>query len=207
MVTIKNRIDDCAPYVRNVRIRGDGKLTNPLDAISYITIHRADPIMMGMALKTKLTNDIVGVAKGDFMIDGIGSLAYPLAVLADGTVEQGRPLSHCTPHSKRRNASGLAVVIVGNADLVPPTKEQWESAVELVAMLCRELARDVSYTMSCDESGHLCVEGHDEVPGGSSDPGKRCPGRFWPMREFRTQVASKIGELQAASLPLVGVVI
>lgn len=188
-MVIQDKIADCAPYLGRISHRS-------LRQIAHITIHRVDPIMMSDALGMPLSNDIVGVAKGDAHLKEVGGLAYTFCVLPDGTIQIGRPLSHCTPHALGRNASGCGVAMLGNFDLYKPAKAQWDAAVELVAHLCRELPLEPSK-----------VEGHDEINGGSHDTNKRCPGSFWPMSSFRADVIQQLDTMALVGLESLGIVV
>lgn len=170
---------------------------NPLSVISRITIHHCDPILMGHNLGIELSNDIVGIAKGQALLADIGSLGYTAAFLPNGDIELGRPLSQCSPHAKAgRNENGLGLVFVGDFDRHIPTEAALNAGAEFVAHICRELPLGTEW-----------IEGHRDVVGGSSRKNNTCPGLKFSMHSFRERVLDKLSTMRAIGFDRLGVVV
>jgi len=105
---------------------------------------------------------------------------YPLLVrFPEGVIEQLMPLREVGKHAAAWNSKAIAIAVVGDFRKHHPDPRQWNRALLLAAVLSQAL--------------DLRILGHDELgAGGSKDPAKRCPGRFWPMPAFRAQVAETV---------------
>lgn len=169
---------------------------NPLSVISHITIHQCDPLTMGHNLGVELSNDIVGIAKGQSLLADVGSLGYTAAFLPNGDVEIGRPLSHCSPHCRGRNENGLGLVFVGSFERHQPSDAALSAGAEFVAHVCRELPLSVEWT-----------EAHRDVQGGSSRKHNTCPGLQFSMSDFRKLILSKLAVMRAVGFDRLGVVV
>ncbi len=75
--------------------------------------------------------------------------------------------SHCLGH----NQDSLGVCFVGNFDLSPPEKENWDKGIELVRWLISVYGKDVQ------------ILGDNEL-----HPNKSCPGKLFSMDAFRKDV-------------------
>lgn len=115
-----------------------------------------------------------------------GQMPYHFVILRDGTVEQALDLSDVGPHARRWNVPGLGVAAIGDFREHPPTLDQMAAAKALTAGLVAWIGR----------GPYDAILGHDELPGGSSDPEKRCPGVHWDMGDFRTAVALEVARLR-----------
>jgi N-acetyl-anhydromuramyl-L-alanine amidase AmpD len=73
----------------------------------------------------------------------------------------------------------IAVAALGDFRSRAPHMPQWAG----LTLLCCHLA--AKYRIS-----PLSVVGHDEIPGGSSDPDKQCPGRYLNMDFLRKSIDS-----------------
>jgi len=105
-----------------------------------------------------------------------GQMPYTYVVDQFGGVELALDLGEVGPHARRWSAPHVGIVGVGDFNASKPRQEQWESAGIVCALLSR--------AYDCP------VFGHTETPGATKYPGKQCPGRHWPMGEFRDFVAS-----------------
>jgi hypothetical protein len=79
--------------------------------------------------------------------------------------------AHCTQQAM--NQHSLGVCFVGNFDLGPVPKEQWEMGAELVAQLCSRHTIDLSRVF-----GHRDFASY-----------KSCPGNYFVMEQFREDIA------------------
>lgn len=100
-----------------------------------------------------------------------GMTPYHVLIRHDGTVEQllrlsvrGQHMTDVRASPRWYNWRTLAIAVVGNTDEGPPTVEQYGALIRVVRDLM-PLTRGA-------------VGGHTDYPGASSDPHKRCPGKF-----------------------------
>ena len=84
----------------------------------------------------------------------------------------GRLMTVKGAHVRGHNDENLGIVLVGNFDLAPPPKEQWDLAVDFVSSLCQILFITQDH-----------VYGHNEF-----DPHKSCPGKRFNMNLFRAEL-------------------
>jgi hypothetical protein len=101
-----------------------------------------------------------------------GETPYHLLVRTDGTIDQCLEIGDMGSHARRWNTSALGVAVVGDFRSHPPTAKQWDSLVDICALLL---------------SWGCCVRGHDEMLG-AGNPDKRCPGRHLDMAQLRESV-------------------
>lgn len=125
-----------------------------------------------------------------------GKIPYTLMVGAEGQVWQTLRLADVGPHALSWSRHSVGVACIGDFRTEPPTLQQRESCVELVSLLAQALGID----------GHL-IRGHSELAGGSSDPGKQCPGHRLSMAHIRWSVAAAIADRARAVLATNGVVL
>jgi len=110
------------------------------------------------------------------LVQGFGGrFPYHFFVGSDGTVTQTLSLSKRGLHARAYNSHSVAIALRGDFRCQQPTSAQWTAAVLLTALLTRPQGWEIL--------------GHDEAPGGSRYPNKRCPGDYWPMMDFRDCVA------------------
>lgn len=176
VVHVRSRIKECAAFDKRrhevALKRRDG-----------IAVHRiAD------------AQDIVGLARafGDtrpFQPGAYtgGELPYSVLVLPDGVVEQGLEIGDVGPHARRWNTPLIGVAALGDFRWHEPSLAQWQSA----AVLCAWLRVWGGW-------GSSSVHGHDELPGGSADAKKKCPGGKWPMDAFRRDVDAHVVAIKEA---------
>jgi N-acetyl-anhydromuramyl-L-alanine amidase AmpD len=122
-------------------------------------------------------------------------MAYTFVINKMGHIQQACPLTAITPHAKKWNKITLAVALIGDFRKSQVPQVQYDAAVELVTELCRGLLiNDIEN-----------VRGHDELPGGSTDDAKRCPGKHLDMRVFRAAVREMIQNRATSRLLTLGV--
>ena len=102
-----------------------------------------------------------------------GEVPYTFIISDEGTIWQCLPVSEIGAHARRWNAQALGVACIGDfrKHEMPPV--QHKKLIKLCAALQFGFPNE------------LVVKGHDELPGGSSDPDKRCPGDKLDMNEVR----------------------
>jgi hypothetical protein len=123
--------------------------------------------------------DAAEIARRDARIKGIGRMAYTVVIRTDALIEQALPLSAVGAHAIGANRDGIGVALVGDfrRDKLPAA--QAINAVRLCSLLCML-------------NGGLELVAPDRVPGGSSDPSKQCPGRYFEVVRFAAQVAANM---------------
>jgi N-acetylmuramoyl-L-alanine amidase len=110
---------------------------------------------------------------------GWSGIGYTFLVRADGSIEPGRPLTKRGAHVRGLNHCSIGIAVSGNGDLLPWTRPQRASLLELVARLVREYGVEPR-----DVIGHREAYTIPGVP----DTGKSCPGTLVSMRLFRKQL-------------------
>ncbi len=116
----------------------------------------------------------------------IGRMPYNVIVLPDGSIEQALPLLESGPHARAWNRKMIAVAVSGDfsgnpvpgISPGPPTVAAYQSLTALCGILIWWL------NATPDEN----LKGHDELPEGSSDPDKECPGEYLSMDDLRADV-------------------
>jgi len=119
----------------------------------------------------------------------------------DGTIAQALDLTDRGNHARRWNHSSVGVAVIGDMRKRPPTRAQYASLVELCADLSCALDIDPLGETELGQDVVPSLAGHSELPGGSADPDKQCPGQWLPMDKLRLDVSNKIqaGGLQRLS--------
>ena len=100
-----------------------------------------------------------------------GMFPYHFGIDKDGSCYQLLPLSRAGVHAREWNSCSVAIACFGDFRREEPTKDQW--------MACVNLCRSLEHVLL-----GAGIWGHDELKDGSSDPYKKCPGRYWPIPEF-----------------------
>lgn len=114
-----------------------------------------------------------------------GRVPYTFLVLPDGGIDQMLPLWDVGPHALRWSSKSIGVACLGDFRKHEPTPAQWISACELVAAIYLWV------------SGGAWIKGHDELSGGSSDPDKQCPGKYWDMGDFRRDTFRLVSDMES----------
>lgn len=110
---------------------------------------------------------------------GFADVGYHYVVRYDGEVQAGRPADKQGAHALGYNGCSLGVALVGHHDRHRPSQEQWDAAIDLLALLCHRY--DVPVWR---------VIGHRET-----DAAKSCPGTLVDMRMVRRLLADRYEEL------------
>jgi sugar phosphate isomerase/epimerase len=87
----------------------------------------------------------------------------------------GRMFDEPGAHTKGHNIDNIGFLFVGNFDLGPVPKAQWDLGVEFVKMLVRLLHIHIGD-----------IKGHREI----ARDGRTCPGRMFDLHQFRQEVAA-----------------
>ncbi len=119
-----------------------------------------------------------------------GEIPYHFIVRTDGTIDQCLTLGDHAPHARRWNASGLAVALIGDFRSIAPTPEQWDALTRFCGLW-------VLYGLK--------LYGHDELPGGSKDPSKACPGVMLNMDTLRIEAEATAAEYAKTAVEWSGV--
>lgn len=109
-----------------------------------------------------------------------GQMPYSFVIKRDGTIEQALPVGDYGPHARKWNTFGIGVAVVGDFRSETPTIMQWDAAIRLC----------VSFAGWATDG----IKGHDELPGGSSDGTKRCPGPMFDMELLRDSVHDAVAQ-------------
>jgi len=83
----------------------------------------------------------------------------------------GRMLNETGAHTKGQNGRSIGICLVGNFDLKPPPKEQWDLAINLVSALRQ------TFVISLDD-----IYGHCDFAN------KTCPGAAFDIDLFKSQI-------------------
>lgn len=103
----------------------------------------------------------------------IGRMPYHFVVWDHGITEQAVAVRYQTPHAKAWNHRSVGVALFGDFRETKINAAQFASA----AVLCRALCS--VYTAQ--------LKGHDELPGGSSDADKVCPGAGAMLADLKSE--------------------
>ena len=96
----------------------------------------------------------------------------------------------------------IAFAAIGDFTAESYKLDQWTGLASLTALFCvRQGWRASDVFKTVDGRRVLRVCGHDELPGGSSDLNKECPGKLWPMEKFRELVNAYIDEARVTLNP------
>ena len=104
-----------------------------------------------------------------------GEIPYTFLINND-SIEQLLEMGEIGPHARRWSSPTMGIACRGDFRQQKPGLNQWALARDLCAMLSVFIGKDAK------------LRGHTELPGGSSDPYKQCPGQGWDMEKFRADV-------------------
>jgi hypothetical protein len=175
MLTIIDSTAQCVPLVPHV-LRPENV------AAGWVVVHRLSLATRTDANPNPIPDDKLTGAEAElrFRNKDLGTggvMAYHAFVHQGGRVEQNLPLLVRGSHAGGYNWQSWAIAAIGNTDEREMPDKQWHTMIEVCAVLS-VLPRKVS--------------GHTELPGGSHDPGKRCPGKFINMDQVRAEVEKKL---------------
>jgi hypothetical protein len=115
-----------------------------------------------------------------------GQLAYSLMIGGDlgdprwdGVIWQCLAIGDVGYHARRWSKPAVGVALIADPRKKPPSTKQRNALVDLLALLSVGFGFDP----------FRIIKGHDELPSGSADPNKRCPGPLLPMNPVRADVA------------------
>ena len=97
----------------------------------------------------------------------------------DGVIWQCLAVDDLGFHARQWSTPAIGVALIGDARKKAPSHKQRNALVDLLALL----------SMGFGIDPFKVIKGHDELPRGSSDPNKRCPGSLLPMNPLRADVA------------------
>lgn len=138
-----------------------------LNARRLLVIHRCG-----------LGEDAVTIAEKFKAIEATGyQTPYTFVVRTDGQIEQALALADYGPHAKRWNNMGIGLAVVGDFRRESPTLLQWDSVIRLCSAFAGWATEG--------------VKGHDELPDGTSDKTKQCPGRHFDMDVLRDSIRDR----------------
>lgn len=151
---------------------GKHRIREPLATIDTIAVHR---------IGKSLGEDAITICRR-FIDDPEvakytgGEVPYGFILGAGGTIWQCLPISEVGAHARRWNKQAIGVACIGDfrEHMMPPF--QYKRLIHLLACLQFGFPRDLE------------IKGHDELPGASSDPNKKCPGDKLPMQQVRDAV-------------------
>lgn len=159
VIDVIKQCDDGKPAVRD------------LANVTMLAIHRIDRWGTAIDICKRFTTD------PEVMKYTGGEVPYTFFVGEAGEVWQALPLADIGRHARRWNVPAIGIAVIGDFRKdVPP-------AVQLTKLeaLCFELIKALGITP--DD-----VKGHDELPDGSADPTKRCPGKNLSMDHLRSKL-------------------
>lgn len=118
-----------------------------------------------------------------------GELPYSVLVDRNGECWQGLSVNDVGKHAKRWNTPAIGVGVIGDFRQQSPTRAQYTALADFLAELLPSIGRMPHEWVLERGQNVQALSGHDELPDGSSDPNKKCPGRFLPMAQLRDDVA------------------
>lgn len=136
-----------------------------------------------------------------------GELAYHVMIDKTGAAYQTLPLYELGRHAARWNVPAIGVGVLGDTRQRPATRPQYNTLVDVCAELVQALGHSPRDIVRVAQGEARALAGHDELPGGSADPAKRCPGRFLPMDQLRDDVAGIIAAQARQRLLAAGAVL
>ena len=116
---------------------------------------------------------------------------YTFIIGEAGTIWQCLPVSDYGAHARRWNVHALGVACIGDFRVHNMPAVQYSQLLRLCVVL------NFGFKKGLD------IKGHDELPGGSSDPNKRCPGARLDMQSLRWHVAGYPGEERLKEMGIV----
>lgn len=152
--------------------------------LKWIVIHRCDLSTKTEANPEPIENAFLTASRMSeaFKNPGMGTgglMPYHGLVLADGRIEQAVPLSRRGSHAKGVNWCSLSWAVIGHKEHA--TKLQFDAVVRVATFLVMYARGNVGM-----------LRGHDEIPGGSADPNKVCPGPVIDMQHLREAVSMRL---------------
>lgn len=163
-------------YDRTESVTRDYDKERKLDDITTILVHR-----IGVGESANVIAEWFRQHGPDWI--GTRSMPYHFIIQRLGTTEQALPLTTKAPHAAKWNRAAIGIGVIGDFRFNEPTLTQIASLTVLCARLQDRLGRK------------LRILGHTAVKGGSHDPGKVCPGKFFPLSDIQT-ASHSMGAIQ-----------
>jgi hypothetical protein len=135
-----------------------------------------------------------------------GEVAYTFLVDHEGLWWQCLRLSDVGKHARRWSVPHIGVGVIGDFRKHPPPPAQRMSLMDGLAELCPALGINPLAMALIGNVSVPRIAGHDELPGGSADAAKRCPGQYLSMRDLRRDVAMAVERQALGRLAAAGVV-
>ena len=153
---------------------GKHRTREPLTDIDTIAVHRIGKSLGEDAITIcRRFIDDPEVAK---YTGGEVPYAFIIGVGPGSTIWQCLPISEIGAHARRWNKQAIGVACIGDFRKHDMPDVQYAQLIKLLACLQFGFPRDLE------------IKGHDELPGASSDPNKKCPGDKLSMRAVRRSV-------------------
>ena len=108
-----------------------------------------------------------------------GQNPYHFMVLRDGSVTQTIELGERGHHARRWSRQAIAVALCHDAHFAPMPDPMGVALKEILRLLCLWVG-----------GVRGCLYGHSELPQGSADPNKNCPG--FPMGSLRDELTQEL---------------
>lgn len=107
--------------------------------------------------------------------NGWAGIGYHKVILADGTVEAGRPATAIGAHAYGANTRSIGIVLVGNFEEQLPTSDQLAALVQVT----RELMKQYKIPLE------------KVLPHREATKGTLCPGTRFPWEEFKQRLQGR----------------
>ena len=162
-----------------IREANDGRIIpRTVDDVKHVIIHRAGLSIARTPDKLiEAFQDTREFAAGSFTG---GQIPYTFLITTDGRVYQLLHVDDVGWHARRWSLTGIGVAVAGDFRNHEPTEEQWDSLLELSALLCYWIGPGYQ------------LAGHTELPLATNIAGKECPGSHLDMAELREQVKDRV---------------
>ena len=165
-----------------------------LSQVNLLVVHRIDKELEGRQI-----NGAADVAEAFSLHPEYKTglqMPYNFIVRQDGVCEQALAVTDAGMHSLKYNHTSIGLALIGDFRKHPPTEAQLDALQSFCFMWVQNCwARGIFLPVS------ELIKGHDELPSGSVDSGKACPGKHLDMDELREDVASKLtGEMFAVGV-------
>lgn len=120
---------------------------------------------------------------------GWDGYAYHFRVTRAGLVQTGRSLTKQGAHTRGLNECSIGIALTGHGDLQPPSRAQFESAVDLGARLARIYDISIENVIGHREINHLVDDGRLDSQYRTI---KSCPGTRVSMWKIRKEIALRL---------------
>ncbi len=152
-----------------------------IESVTMAVVHQIGPSLGHTGAEIALAFQDVSTPHSAGQYTG-QEMPYTWVIRCDpvGTIDQCLALTDTGPHAKRWNAKSCSIAVVGEFNRHEPNNGQICSLIDLLVLL--------------HGAGITEIHGHTELPGATSDPLKRCPGKHLDMDAIRKEVAFRVRE-------------